>query len=594
MRFLALGPAPALALLAAVAATVLLLYLLKPSPRRLTVASTLIWRRVLRERKRTPDRLRWWLSLLLAAAIALSVALALTRPEVRVIGGTAQRVVLVLDNSTTLATLTSDGKTRWQHALSRASELIRSGGADSRYLIADTQRSIASPRFEEAQSAIAALDRLRVVAGGAPVFPPMAPDGADVRVVLVTDGVAALSPPPDTQIVSVFQIADNAGIIAFDVRQVPGDPRRYQALVEVLNASPGTKRVELQVAGAGGQPLGRVLNLAGGATGSETIDLSRFPGGPLRAFITTPYDALPLDDVAYAFQPSSRVLRIGLVSAGNSALERSLRLLPRTRLTVMTPQRFSALGGIDAWVFDRYAPARAPGAPALLFRPSRAEWLPPTSGDLGETAISAWTRSHPVTESLSLRDVAAAHALSIRDDARAEVIAADARQRPLILASRSGMRWLEVAFALEDSNLPLQAGFPVFLSNALNWMTGEALADQGRLGVIEVPLADAKVLDVEGRQVATREVPGARLFEAGQPGFYTAIAADRRMHIAVNLADPAVSAVNASSLAEQPPPPPRVQNASARWTPNPWSAALWLAALLLLFEWWTYNRRLTI
>ena len=55
MRFLALTPGLAAALLLAVAGAVLLLYLLKPSPRRLIVSSTQLWRRVLRERKRTPE-----------------------------------------------------------------------------------------------------------------------------------------------------------------------------------------------------------------------------------------------------------------------------------------------------------------------------------------------------------------------------------------------------------------------------------------------------------------------------------------------------------------------------------------------------------
>ena len=102
------------------------------SPRRLIVSSTLIWRRVLRARNRAPDRLRWWISLLLAMLIALAVASGLTRPTLDALGATAERVVLVLDNSATLATRTSDMRTRWEHAQSRAREIIASGGADSR------------------------------------------------------------------------------------------------------------------------------------------------------------------------------------------------------------------------------------------------------------------------------------------------------------------------------------------------------------------------------------------------------------------------------------------------------------------------------
>lgn len=594
MRFLALAPGTAFALLAAVAAAVILLYLLKPSPRRLTVSSTLIWRRVLRERKRTPDRLRWWLSLLLAVVVALSMALALTRPEVAAVSGKAQRVALVLDDSTTLAALTADGKTRWDHALQRAREVLHSGGAGSRYLVADTQRLIASPRFEEPEAALATLSRLHVVAGGEPVFPDVVRrSDSDVRLLFLTDGVSSVSPPAGAETLSVFQVADNAGITAFDVRAVPGDPRRHEAFVEVLNASPGTKQVELQVAGAGGPPLTRMLTIAGGAAASETLDVSGFDGGPLRAFVSMQYDALQVDDVAYSFLPGKRSIRVGLVTTGNPFLERSLRLLPRVQVVVTSPAGSGARSGIDAWVFDRYAPKQAPGAPALLFHPARVDWLPTASGDLGETAVSAWARGHPVTDDLSLRDVRAEHALAIRAGEGAQVIATDAGRHPLILASVSGQRWVEIAFALEDSNLPLQAGFPVLLSNALSWMTGEPLAAQAGVGLVQLPVAGAKVLDLRGQKVATREVPGATLIEAEQPGFYTAIAPDRRVRVAVNVADAAITAINSGRLAAQPvvlAPPV----GSARWAANPWSALLLIAALLLVLEWWAYNRRVTV
>jgi Ca-activated chloride channel family protein len=589
MRFSAIPP---LALLAAVAFAVVLLYLLKPSPRRLIMSSTLIWRRVLRSRNRTPDRLRWWISLLLAAAIALSIALALTQPRLDALGGAAQRVALVLDNSATLATLTADGKTRWEHAHERAREVVHSGGAGSRYLVADTQRTIASPRFEEPDAALETLGRLRVVPGGEPLFPDVfAADGTDLRAVFVTDGVAAVLPSPGAETLSVFQVADNVGITAFDVRAIPGDARRHQGFVEVLNASPGAKRVELQVAGAGRGPIARVLDIPGGAVASETFEVSVFESGPLQASVSTQYDAFAADDVAYSYLPASKAIRVGLVTAGDSFLERSLRLLPRTQLRIVPARRVSARSGVDVWVFDRYAPAQPPGVPTLLFRPPHADWLPASDGDLGATAVAAWVRGHPVTDGLSLRDVLAEHALAIRAGARTQVLATDASRRPLILASASGPRWVEVAFSLEDSNLPLQAGFPVFLSNVVDWMTGEPLALKSGPALVQLPLTGAKVLDLQGHTVATREVAGATLVEVERPGLYTATAGDRRVRLAVNVADPAVTAVNASRLAPEP-AAPGLQ--AWHWTVNPWLALLLAAALLLVLEWWTYNRRLTV
>ena len=91
-------------------ALVLLLYLLKPASRNLVVSSMVIWRLVLRTRKRTPDRLRWWLSLLLAALIALSITLALVRPQLAALSAGPQKMVIVLDDSATLAPIASTAR----------------------------------------------------------------------------------------------------------------------------------------------------------------------------------------------------------------------------------------------------------------------------------------------------------------------------------------------------------------------------------------------------------------------------------------------------------------------------------------------------
>ena len=589
MSLAGLSPGVALSLLAAVAATVVVLYLLKPSPRRLTVSSALLWRRVLRESGRTPDRLRWWVSLVLATAVALMLALGLTRPQWWVFGGT-ERVALVLDNSATLAALSADGKTRWEHAIERAREIVRTGAAGSRYWVADTQRTIASPRFEESDAALATLDRLRVITGGRPVFPDVTgPGSAGARSVLITDGVADLMPPPQTETLSVFQPADNVGITVFDLRAAAGDRRRYQAFVEVLNGSPGAKRVELRVAGAGRPSIGRVLDIPGGRAISETFDVAAFAGGPLLASVSTDYDALAADDVAYAYLPPSRTIRVGLVAADTSALERSLLVLPGVRVSILPPQRVGANSDVDVWVFDGYAPARAPRAPVLVFHPAPARWLPTLEGELGATAISAWAPRHPVTEGVSLRDVLVDRALALSVPADAQVLATDPDGRPLILASASAPRWVEVAFAPRDSNLPLQSGFPALLSNALGWMTGEEPGLRSEPGLIAVPLVGADVLDPRGRPVSTHQMLDATFFEAEEPGIYLANAGERRVRVAVNVAN--VTAVNASRLAGYP-----TANASqaSHSAVDPWMAVLVAAALLLVLEWWTYNRRVTV
>jgi hypothetical protein len=602
VRFLALSNGAALALLAGVAALVVLLYLLRPSPRRLTVSSGMLWERVLRSRKRRPERWRWWLSLLLALTIALALALALTRPELAAVSGAARELVIVVDNSATMTARTGDGNTRFERAVLLAREAIEEGGPGSRFMVADTLRQIATPSFQDRDAALVSLRRLKAQPVGAPVFPDVARPldaRADLQVLFVTDGVGGVVPPTSVKTVSAFQPADNVGIGAFDVRPVPGDPARYQAFVEVLNASPGAKRVELRISGAGAKPVTRTIQLGGNARAAESLDVSAFDGGVLRAAVETPSDAFDLDNAAYALLPMKRLVRIALVTRGSTTLAQALRLIPRVQVTVMAPERYASARGFDAMVFDRFAPKVQPTVPSLLIRPNWVQWLPAQAGETGELALDRWDPVHPLFRDLSLRDVAVDKAAALRPGPASRdvggfirVIAAAPRDQPLILAASAGARWAQLAFALEDSNFAQLASFPVFLSNAVDWMTGEPPALVRGLGRVRLPLRDARVSDLAGTRIVAASAPGATLFDANEPGVYTASALEQRLRVVVNALDPRLTLLNASPLAEVPRDTEQAPRAGMRT--DTWVLLLIAAVALLCLEWIAFHRRVTV
>ena len=110
---------------------------------------------------------------------------------------------------------------------------------------------------------------------------------------------------------------------------------------------------------------------------------------------------------------------------------------------------------------------------------------------------------------------------------------------------------------------------------------------------MSVPAEHARVLDLDGREVATRAAPGTTLFDSDEPGLYTALARDERIRVAVNLFDPQITAVNASRF-KQAATPAAPAPAARPLATDPWILLLVLAVLLLAVEWWTYNRRLTV
>jgi hypothetical protein len=617
MRFLGLPASSAWLLLAGTAALVVLLYLLKPSPRRLTVASAIIWQRVLKERKREPERLRWWISLLLALAIALVLALALTRPEIAALSGAAEDRVVVIDNSASMAARTADARARLAHAIDRARDIVHGAGAGSRFLIADTMRQLPAAGFVQREEALAQMRALTVHAGATPWFPDAGltqptDAGADKqgggapadggtpanprRVWYVTDGVSPLQVPAGTQVVSVFQSAPNVGITAFEVRALPSDARRHEAYIEVANAAPGRARVEVRITGVGAAPVSRALQLEANATASLVLDASAYSEGPLRASVRSDGDAFELDDAAYAYLPGKGRVRVGLVTDGNAELSRMLRLLPRIEVEVVSPSQVRNLSRYDAAILDRVVPPQPPLVPALLIGPARVPWLAGRAGEVTDTRIARWDGTHPLLSGVALRDVMIDRAWTPAADARNRMplltLARGPADEALILATREGRRMALVSFALNDSNFALQPSFPAFLANAVDWLTREPRAVSYRLGQVNLPLPGARVLDLDGKEVQTRAVPGATVFEAANPGLYTAVARDQRMRVAANALDLRITAINSGRFAQA--APVAAAGAGVAAAVDPWLLLLVLAALLLCAEWCAYHRRLTV
>src|SRR5262245_45687686 len=114
MRFLALTGWQTALLGILTAATIVALYFLKLRHRRVFVSSSLLWHRVLDDRQSHSlmEKLRRIISFIIAVTIALLIAISLARPEIEALTGKNERIVIVMDTSPTMGTLTSDEKTR--------------------------------------------------------------------------------------------------------------------------------------------------------------------------------------------------------------------------------------------------------------------------------------------------------------------------------------------------------------------------------------------------------------------------------------------------------------------------------------------------
>src|SRR6516225_7734673 len=315
MNFLALTPIQTALLAATTLAIIIGLYLLKLRHRRIIIPSSILWRRVLDERESHSlwEKLRRFVSILIAATIALLIAMALGRPEIESLTGKNERVVIVLDTSPTMSTHTSDGRTRWEHAVENAKSLLDGGGPTTEFRVLDTA-SVTASAFTTDRNEVRRLIDAMSPKSADPQFPQV--DGRNSQVYFVSDGVAIHGAPSFVKRISVFEQADNVGITAFEIRSIPSTPLGYEAYLEVRNFGQPTD-AGITLSAAGGQRINRTIRLRTGETWKESFDLSQFAGGPIRATVQSKDDALPLDDVAFAYLTAKRKTRTLLVTKGN-------------------------------------------------------------------------------------------------------------------------------------------------------------------------------------------------------------------------------------------------------------------------------------
>jgi hypothetical protein len=619
MIFAAATTGQVLLLAAAIAAAVVWLFFLKLRHPRILIPSLVLWQSLLREERPESwwDRVRRAVSLALALAIALLIVLALGKPRTAAqAAGEDRPVTLVIDTSPTMMTRTSDGRTRWDKARERARALIESGEAAGVELL-DTAGTVVVPAAADSEQKLTALEQMKVGVAPRHAIDAIARSQGNSRMYLVSDGVGPLASAfsrglvasgfsrkdDDLVPVSVFEPAENVGITAFEIREVPSRPATYEAYLEVVNYSERRRRVDLRIGDSARPVPATTIDLAPLEAYRETIDAAELEPGAVRAEIRSPDDSLDSDNTAFAYLPGRGSASVLLVTPGSDYLETALSLDPRVTLTVVPPKQYRDGLQADVFIFDRFVPPAAPRGPVLLFGLPAVPWIEGAGLDLARPVIenpsvTAMSSDHVVMRSVPLRDVAIRRAvgLTIRTPDRAEVVASAGRG-PLIVAGHdprgapgfSRAKWVIVGFPLEASDFGTQLGFPIFLQNVLAWFNAEQPPLRREPGVVSVPGHGVVVTTTDGRQVRAKQSLATTTFAAAA-GVYFAQSNGERTPIVVSLTSRAISDVNHSAFRNAA-APSSAQRLTGR---ELWPTLLVIALVLATFEWWSYHRRITV
>ena len=437
----------------------------------------------------------------------------------------------------------------------------------------------------------------------------------------------------DVRFVPVGRRDDNVGIIAFNVRRYIANKAAYEVFIELQNF--------------GKTPAHRLLTLYNGQTAVEAkqIDLApgqhlrqiypKVPGGEdnqLRASLrpvagvagVEVTDPFPLDDTAYALLPARKKQKVLMVTEDNLFLEGALLVYDNIDPLKVKPAEFAAKPSLaddmDVVIFDDYTPETLPPPPTslLFFHPTGPHSPFTIRGEAAAPKITEIDEGHPVMRWVTMSDVYMDKSEVFAPDPRkGESTLAYSVTDPIVVAKRDGRRKiLAFGFSLPSANrdaatdLPMRVAFPMMLVNTLDWFAGDQadLLTTYATGQRErVPLdgvvgaTEAEVKGPDGLVTKTPVLDGLATFYGSRVGYYdlTARAPDGRalasISLAANLASPAESRIAPSSelrLGGKLLAPPEAF--SITHSQKLWIYLLLFATGLIVLEWITYHRRITV
>jgi hypothetical protein len=305
--------------------------------------------------------------------------------------------------------------------------------------------------------------------------------------------------------------------------------------------------------------------------------------------------------------------------------------------TKVTPEEYKAnpnvADGMDAVIFDDFTPDTLPPPPAsiLMFHPTGPNSPIAVRSELANPRITEIAEDHPVMRWVTMSDVYTDKSNTFAIDAKkGESTLAYSVRDSIIAAKRDGRRKiLAFGFSLpaadreSATDLPMRVAFPMLLVNTLDWFAGDS-ADllttypTGRRERIPldgvVGATEAVVIGPDGRETKTPIIDGLATFYGSKVGFYDVSAwtaeelAKGKDKDGKDLGKPMATiklAANLASVDESDIAPSTELTLGGKKLEAPEAFAvsrsqkLWwyfvlIALALIVAEWVTYHRRITV
>lgn len=386
----------------------------------------------------------------------------------------------------------------------------------------------------------------------------------------------------------------------------------------------------------------KIVNKISPGVGGVVFSLDRPEGALVQVNLRQPgssdppaEDVLAVDNRAWLVVPPAKKMAVALVTRGNLFLPAVLQGLPLSKLDQMTPEDFEGrlragqVGAYDVVVLDRYLPVNNLGSIGLPPGRFLVFGAVPGAGsglsDKGKgppAGFIDWKRDHPTLRAANLDPILIAESRAVEVDARSSaVVLANSDKGPAIVEISSvETRAIVVAFDPGESTWPFDLSFVLFTAAAVPYVGEEisggplarglqpasdaTLADrlpQGATGVkVELPSGESQELvpasdgKITFGPIAKTGVYRVSWTGSAGPTDVAEGSTASRLY-AANLLDAAESETGAAAdLALASRVVAAKIDTSAQADRRLWPYLILAALLIVMFEWYIYNRKVYV
>ena len=468
--------------LGGLALPVAVFYLLKSRQRCRNVSSLLFWDVLKPKMENSPlwRKFRRWLSLLLQLLILLFLIASVARPAFEWEKKAPRRVVAVLDPSASMQ-VTSPLPGRWPSAVAGLQSAIDRMRVQDEMaiLIAENPPQILSGWTSGKRGLKAALARAVPQSTGTDPGPALAlasdlialRENAEIQI--YSDSVwpegSWNKPVPNARFEGVgSDSVSNVGLTLFAVRRSPVAPGDWQLDAEIFSTKAFSGKLELL---RDGRPMDLIpVECAAGGHWRKSWRGNSEVGARFEAKLNAPSDdVLPLDNSASCeLQPLAK-LNVLIAGKPDSYLEAVLDSIPMVNCRIEKDFPVRAAEGTDLIIAigDALPTGAAGTTPLLLINPTKSGFWGSMDGKLSDVPVTDVSKSSPFVRRAGLGNVVVNRAVRWRPPSEAEILASST-DVPLIFGHWDREpRWLVVGFDPPDSDLPLRTAFPIFMGNLL-------------------------------------------------------------------------------------------------------------------------------